>query len=223
MKKIIYLITLVSLLLVSCGNNQTGEDKEVIRYAQEKGFDIKSDDVKNADPYILFCYSHYLWEEGRKDDAVFWYYVAQYRYRFMSSCSEHLKAGSLTEALGKKIYVEIGLYNEDNINKLHLIGGVYRIELYEVLQAHWGKTINGYGYGDLSLMTVMIDRMLDYQEKNPFNPMGLNPKPILKSKEVQAEKIQKIKDSYANQKKEMDEQAGYIQEERTKNGLENRN
>lgn len=221
MKNLIYLI-IITLLVTSC-NTSDKEEKAIIDYANEIGFKIKANDIKNADPAILFCYSSHLFEKGEKDKAVFWYYVAQYRYRFMSSCSEHLKAGSLTEAQGRKIYVKTGVYPEDRINSLHLVGGVYRIELYETIQAVLGKKINGYGYGDLDQMKVMIDQMLAYQQENPFNPMGLTPKPLLKSKDVQTEMIEKIKESYEEQKQQIETEADYIRNTRLENGLENRN
>jgi hypothetical protein len=210
------------LLMLSCGMNQSKEDKEILQYAKNMRFAIKSNDVKNADPAILFCYSSHLWNENKKDDAVFWYYIAQYRYRFLSSCSEHLKAGSLSETEAKKILIETGVAKEEGIDKLHLIGGAYRIDLYEAIQSQLGKTINGYGYGNLNEMKTTIDRMLDYQEYNPFNPMGLSPKPVLKSKEEQAEKIMKIKESYIHQKEEIDATKDEIRKTRLDNGLENR-
>jgi hypothetical protein len=102
MKKVIYCISIM-LLMLSCGKNQSKEDKEMIEYAQRTGYKIKSNDVKNADPAIIFSYSAHLWNEGQKDDAVFWYYVAQYRYRFLSSCSEYLQAGSWSEVAANGI------------------------------------------------------------------------------------------------------------------------
>lgn len=221
MKHLIIALTAI-FALASC-SSQSEEDKGVIKYAKEAGFTINGDDVKKSDPAILFCYANHLFEEGKQDEAVFWYYVAQYRYRFMSSCSEHLKAGSLTEAQGRKILVKTGVYTEDRIGSLHLIGGIYRIELYETIQTVLGRKINGYAFGDMEQLKATIDRMLKYQEENPFNPMGMTPQPLLKSEEVQAEKLTKIKESYAEQKEKMDEKADYIRETRLENGLENRN
>lgn len=220
--KYIFSLLIIALTITSC-SSQSKEDKAMIKYAKEAGYRVKANDVKNADPAILFCYSNYLFEQGEKDEAVFWYYVAQYRYRFMSSCSERLGAGSLTEQEGKKILIDTGVYTQDNIGKLHLIGGIYRIELYDAIQKILGGKINGYGYGNLEEMKATIDRMLVYQQENPFNPMGLNPSPVLKSEEIQAEKIEKIKESYASQKQQIDEEADYIKKTRLENGLENRN
>lgn len=208
--------------LMSC-SSQSPENKAVVDYADSLGLVIKSGDVKNADPAILFCYSNHLWTKGEKDEAVFWYYVAQYRYRFLSSCSENLQAGSYTEAQAKEILLATNAYPKENIDGLHLVGGMYRIELYEVIQAQLGQIINGYGYGDLPQMTAMLDRLLAYQEANPFNAMGLDPQPVLKSKEIQAEKLVKIKESYISQKDEIATTADYIKSERLNNGLDNRN
>jgi hypothetical protein len=53
--------------------------------------------------------------------------------------------------------------------------------------------------------------------------MGLYPQPVLKSKEVQAEKTAKIKESYIAQKEEIDTKRDYFIKTRLENGLENRN
>jgi hypothetical protein len=216
------LLSIMTFLFLSCGG-KSEKDNAVIAYAKENGFPIKSNDVKNADPAILFCYSSHLYENGQKDEAVFWYYVAQYRYRILSGCSENLKAGSVEEVTAKDILFRTGVYTDKkDLEKLHLVGGTYRIDLYETIQQSLGKEINGYAYGDLEQMKSTINEVLEYEEKNPFNPMGLSPQPVFKSKEIQAEKLAKVKDSYVNQIKQITENADSIKSERTKNGLKNR-
>lgn len=216
------LLSFVFLALAACSSGSE-KDKAVVEYAKKNNLFIKSNNMKNADPSVLFCYSSHLWQEGQKDEAVFWYYVAQYRYRILSSCSEPLKAGSFTEVAGKDILLKTGVYeSKEDLDKLHLIGGIYSIELYEVIQKKFGATINSYAYGDLEKLKSTISQVLEYEKNYPFDPMGLEPQPILKSKEIQDEKLAKVKESYANQIKELTEKADYIKSERTKNGLENR-
>ena len=220
--KYIFSLLIIALTITSC-SSQSDEDRAVIEYAKEAEYNIKGNDVKNTDPAILFCYSNYLFEKGEQDEAAFWYYVAQYRYRFMSSCSEKGKAGSYTNEEAKKIYKDANAYRTDIFDDIILPDKVYRINAYEAIQKVLGAKINGYAYGDLEQMKIMIDRMLAYQQENPFNPMGLDPKPVLKSKDIQAEKIEKIKESYGEQKKQITNDADYIKKTRLENGLENRN
>lgn len=215
------LISLMLSIFTSC-SSQSEKDKAVIEYTKTHNYSIKSDDVKNADPAILFCYSNYLWETGQKDDAVFWYYVAQYRYRILSSCSEKMKAGYIEKEQAKRIYEDSDGYRKDLFDDILVVEDVYRIELYERIQKVLGAKINGYAYGDLEQMKSTLSQVLEYEEKYPFNPMSLDPKPVFKSEEVVKEKLAKVKESYIEQKQYITEKADYIKAERTKNGLENR-
>jgi hypothetical protein len=206
----------------SCGN-QSEKDRAVTEYAKKNGFSIKSNNVENADPAILFCYSNHLWTDGQKNEDIFLYYVAQYRYRILSTCSENLKAGSFSEEAAKNVLLKTGVVQKEaDLANLHLIGGVYRIDLYETIQQKLGVTINGYAYGDLEQMKSIIDEVLKYEENYPFNPMGLRPQPLLKNENIQAEKLVIVKESYVSQKKQIIEEADYLRAERSKNGLENR-
>jgi len=210
-------------LFTSCKNEGPSEkDKAVIEYAQANGFSINSNNVRNADPAILFCYSNHLYNEGQKDEAVFWYYVAQYRYRILSSCSMPQKAGYIEKDLSKKIYELAEGYDKKVFDDILVMHEVYRIELYEIIQKELGKKINGYGYEDLEQMKSTLDQVVQYEEKYPFNAIELSPKPVFKSEDIVAEKLAKVKQSYADQKKQITDQADYIREERAKNGLLNR-
>jgi hypothetical protein len=66
--------------------------------------------IESQHPAVYFVLARKLFEAGRKDDAVFWYYAGQLRYRY------HLKAapgldpsgdpalfGSLSEVIGRPI------------------------------------------------------------------------------------------------------------------------
>jgi len=220
---ILILIIFMFSLFTSCKSEVASEkDKAVIEYAQANGFSINSNNVRNADPAILFCFSNYLYNEGQKAEAVFWYYVAQYRYRILSSCSMPQKAGYIEKEMSKKIYEYSEGYDKKVFHDILVMHEVYRIELYEIIQKELGKKINGYGYEDLEQMKLTLYHVLQYEEKYPFNPMELSPKPVFKSDDIVAEKLAKVRESYADQKKQIIDQADYIKEERAKNGLVNR-
>jgi len=182
-------INFISLILISLmfslftsykSKSQSEKDKAVIEYAKANGFSIKSNDVKNADPAILFCYSNHLYKEGQEYEAVFWYYVAQYRYRILLSCSIPGKAGYIEKEQVNKMYKYFDSYNKEMLDYIPVMHEVYRIELYEIIQKELAKKINGYHYKNLEKLKSMIDQVLQYEEKYPFDPMKLSPKPVLK-------------------------------------------
>jgi len=212
-------------LLASCGGNQSkGGYSAVIEYAKTQGYTIKSNSVQNADPAILYCYSNYLWGKGQKNEAVFWYYDARYRARLLAFSAENIGAGSFDEATAKEILLGTGIYqNKADLANLHMIGGEYRLDLYEVIQGVLGAKINGYAFGDLKFVKSSMDSMLAYEEKYPFNPKNLYPAPVLKSDEIIKESVDSVREGFIKEEKMITEQADQIRAERTKNGLENRN
>ena len=220
-------ITLIILSIMlqtftSCGNgNSSKKDIAVLEYAKANDFPIKSNSVRNADPAFLFCYANHLWENKQKDEAVFWYYVAQYRYRFLSVSSEEMKAGSFDEAFSKEILLKTGVYkSEADLSKLHLIGGLYRLELYKLIQAFLGKKINIYAYGNLELVTSTLDSVLEYEEQYPFNPLSLPATPVLKSSDILKENLVKVRESYINEKQYILEHRDEIIAKRAEQGLD---
>ncbi len=214
---------ILSALFVSCGGNPSEADKAIIDYARANGFSIRSNKVANADPAVLFCYSNHLWKEGQKDEAAFWYYVAQNRCRIIIYCSEEMQAGSLSEAEAKEILLLAGIYaNRESLDKVHMIGGLYRTELYRLVMEFLGKTINEYLGGDQELWKSTIDRVLEYEVTDPFNPMGLVPPPVLKDDETVQRMLNENREGILELRRLIDVNADSIRDERTRNGLENR-
>jgi hypothetical protein len=66
--------------------------------------------IEGRHPAIYFVLAQKLFEAGRKDEATFWYYAGQLRYRFYLKATPGLDAsgdpalfGSLSEVIGRPI------------------------------------------------------------------------------------------------------------------------
>lgn len=66
--------------------------------------------IENAHPATYYVLAQKLFQEGRKDDAVFWFYAGQLRYRFHLAASPNLDPSgdpalfsSLSEVIGRPI------------------------------------------------------------------------------------------------------------------------
>ncbi len=216
------ILGLLSTLFVSCGGNPSEADKAIVDFARANGFSIRANKVANADPAVLFCYSNHLWEEGQKDEAAFWYYVAQLRSRIIIYCSEEMRAGSFSEAEAKEILLLAGFYaNRESLEKVHMIGGFYRPELYKLVMEFLGKTINEYLGGDQELWKSTIDRVVEYEDTNPFNPMGLVPPPVFKDDETVQKMLNGNKEGILELRQWIVDNADSIRVQRNRNGLEN--
>jgi len=69
-------------------------------------------------PIILYAISHQLFEKNKKDEAMFWYYVAQLRARYDTNLCLDENAKQLTGFLGMMFGQDINPYAFKNIKKL---------------------------------------------------------------------------------------------------------
>ncbi len=123
----------------------------------------------------------------------------------------------------KEILLLAGIYaNRESLDKVHMIGGLYRTELYRLVMEFLGKTINEYLGGDQELWKSTIDRVLEYEVTDPFNPMGLVPPPVLKDDETVQRMLNENREGILELRRLIDVNADSIRDERTRNGLENR-
>jgi len=170
-----------SLFTSRKNESQSEKDKAVIEYARANEFLIKSNNVRNADPAIFFCYSNHLFKEGQENEAVFWYYLAKYRYRVLSSCSMQGKAGYIEKEQANKMYKCSDSYNNEMMDDIRDMPKIYRLELYEILQRELDGKINKYIRGNSEQVISIINKVLEYEKEYPFEPMKLSPKPVLKA------------------------------------------
>ena len=58
---------------------------EIMDYAKQfPEFIIPGKDIQRAEPAILFAYANHLYTLGRKAEATFWFYLAQFRTRYLT-------------------------------------------------------------------------------------------------------------------------------------------
>ncbi|HEX3445379.1 MAG TPA: hypothetical protein VHS80_11730 [Chthoniobacterales bacterium] len=90
-----------------CCQTSAGREPEVAQTIQELVIGIQ-----NKAPSTYFALATELFRSGRKDDAAFWYYVGQLRYRFLvlakakasEPSDEQAHFWLLSESVGQSIY-----------------------------------------------------------------------------------------------------------------------
>lgn len=106
------LVTLSALLAATIASNVMGLTMQDI--ATKPAAHVEAA-LPNEHPAQYYAYAKRLFESGQKDDAVFWFYVGQLRYRFYLKANPNLKPdgdpallGSLNETLGKTFNLYAG-------------------------------------------------------------------------------------------------------------------
>jgi hypothetical protein len=94
-------------------------------------------------PETMYVTSIRLYDLGQKDDAVYWYYCAQFRARLFQSLL-------VKESLGR-----IGAEGQER-TKSH--GAFHNLA---------GKYINGYAFGDMEKLKATIKRVKDDNQESP--------------------------------------------------------
>lgn len=208
------------VILLSCVDkkeeqkvSKSDKDEEVIKYAENiDDFRIEGKNVQIMDPAILFGYSNYLYNKGEKDESVFFYYLAQYRARYLISI---LKEDiPLDERFYKTSYKESGLVGDPV-----LIGTINRQDLYGVIMDGLGTVINQYAFGDVDKLIRTLDEVLIHIEKYPFEPDQLIDKKYLADRDQTVINNESVKSGFQAFMQEISDNKEYIKEERAKNGL----
>jgi len=73
---------------------------------------------ENFNPPVLYTLSSVLFEQGKKDDAVFWFYAGQLRGRIDANICEDKTARAAIDALNKKFGPPINKYAFTNLSVL---------------------------------------------------------------------------------------------------------
>jgi hypothetical protein len=98
--------------------------------------------IENRHPYYLYILAGKLFAAGKKDEAVFWFYAGQLRYR---------------------VYLQV------NKNKLDPSGDP---ALFASLSEDLGRPLNEYAFGDIPQLAKTIDAVLawDQSHSNALTP-----------------------------------------------------
>lgn len=226
-----------ALLLAGCSSqtaSKDSKDKGVIEFSHKfPEFKIKDDNVQNADPAILYAYSNHLFAQDKKEDAVFWYYVAQFRNRYLREVSkvdtpiDNALFGRFFQEsgfMGNVMIVNGNYYLASKDPEFRKMNSIYdsatRKNLHKAASG-LGEVINPYAFENLDRHIQRIDDVIAYEKLHPILVENLVSSDNLVSKE----EMQKLKDdefagleefkSYLQTNKEK------IKEQRKKAGLPN--
>lgn len=146
-------------------------------------------------PEAMFALAVRLYDLGEKDEAVYWFYTAQYRARLFASVVDP----SSPRAIGS--------------------AGFELMQAYGAFQQLAGEYINGYGFGDLAKLDKTLHVVLEEGMQLPdfatlFPEVKLIPQPDWPAKN----KV--VNDGLSGMIETIKSQADSIRETRKKNGLD---
>ena len=159
---------------------------EIMDYAKQfPEFIIPGKDIQRAEPAILFAYANHLYTLGRKAEATFWFYFAQFRTRY------------LTEILKTEIPVSntffVRFFRESGfVGNLRILSDNIFSESPEVQYQHLntvydsatrqniltaakglGEVINNYAYQNIHKQVQRLQDVLHFEQKFPFQEESL--------------------------------------------------
>jgi hypothetical protein len=138
------------------------------------------DRIETKHPVAFFVLAGKKFEEGKREEATFWFYAGQIRYR------AYLLSRPQLDPSGEPA-------------------------LFSSLMQQIGLPINEYAFGDIPQLAKTIDRVLDWDVKNPDS---LTPK---------SPKRDEVRTGLVQLKNQILSERDYIRAQRKKNGFENRN
>ena len=159
---------------------------EIMDYAKQfPEFIIPGKDIQRAEPAILFAYSNHLYTLGRKDEATFWFYLAQFRTRYLT---EILKAEiPVSNNFFVRFFRESGfvgnlrilsdnIFSESPETQYQHLNTVYDSATRQnilVAAKGLGEVINNYAYQNIHKQVQRLQDVVHFEEKFPFQEESL--------------------------------------------------
>lgn len=172
LSKIFLAVVLACLTLAGCGQPASQEDKAAlpVQFVNER-YNLHVTDLTQIDPAYLFVYANHLFNNGEKDEALFWFYVAQYRgliIRIMENENSRIPT-SLYQQLAQDAGTPV-------IGKMVVLGdGLNRGQLYNYIHSGLGIAINGYAGSNMDNWVKQMERALAFEHAHPFDPFQAVP------------------------------------------------
>lgn len=88
---------------------------------RSKAIDAIIANPENYAPPVFYALSHTLFSDGKKDDALFWFYAGQLRARFDANRCSDASAGQAVGVLNQKYGPQINQYAFQDISKLEAL------------------------------------------------------------------------------------------------------
>ncbi len=173
-KKIGYLVLLAGIgLLAGCSTPPvpSGMDAQApVKFVNEK-YHLNVTDLTQVDPAYLFVYANHLYENGQKDDSVFWFYVAQYRGKMIGAMEN--QNSIVPQQQYQQLAADSGV---PVIGKMVVLGrGLNREHLYNFIHSGLGQTINYYAGSNVDNWANQMQRALAFEKEHPFDPFRAVP------------------------------------------------
>jgi hypothetical protein len=168
----------------------SADSKTILQVSEELK---KEKDKLRAD--VMYVAAIRLYDLGHKDEAVYWFYSAQYRARVFSSILDKEKVGSIGS------------------------------EAFELKQAYLsfnqlaGEYINGYAFGDLPKLEKTLLKVVEEGKSAP-KYCDIYPKVKFAPEESWAEKNKEVSKGLSGLIEFIKTNADSIKEQRKKNGIE---
>lgn len=216
-----YLIAglLCVLLAASCsstGNNTSklsDREKAIFRYADTINGMSHGKDLEHTDPGILFAYSFHLFYHGGKDEAVYWFYLAELRAKYLAAVILHQGLDNCNPLFIKAVYNKMGGQGEPlYVNKS-------RIALYGLIIGNFEPVINDYIFSDIDKYVRIANEVIDYERSHPLDAASLLTARILKPEEQHKTIHEEVITKFANLVKWASDNKEKIREKRRQNGL----
>lgn len=144
---------------------------------------------------VMYVAAIRMYDLGHKDEAVYWFYTAQFRARVFGSILDKDKVGSLGDE-AFELQQAYGAFNE--------LAGMY---------------INGYAFGELEKLEKTLAKVAE-EAKTPPNYQKVYPKVAFAPEETWAEQNQKVSTGLTGLIDYIKANGDSIREQRKENGLE---
>ena len=142
-----------------------------VAFANER-YHVNARELTELDPVYLFIYANHLYEQGQKDESVFWFYVAQYRGKMVETMET--QASCVDGKIFQKLSADAGSWVPGKIIVLGERGGkkqcVSRGHMYNTIHSGLGQSINYYAGSNVDNYIRQLDRVLAFEKKNRFDP-----------------------------------------------------
>lgn len=176
-----------------------GKHSETLAQANAKTILQFCDNLKkekdNLRAEVMYVTAVRLYDLGHKDEAVYWYYTAQYRGRLFSSLLEPEKIGSI----GNEPFELRAAYG--SFNQLS------------------GEYINGYGFGDLKKLEKTLNKVAEEAKTVP-KFKEIYPRVEFVPENQWEEKNKEMLAGLSGLNAYIKDNADKIKEQRKKNGIE---
>lgn len=141
-----------------------------VEFVNQK-YKLNVTELTQIDPAYLFVYSWNLYENGKKDDSIVWFYIAQYRAMIISVMEN--EKSTIPQKLYKQLAEDAGT---PLIGKVTFVGGdPKRGTLYNYIHSGLGPTINSYAGTNFDNWIKQIQKVVEFEKANPFDPFKAIP------------------------------------------------